>query len=123
MIYFYTMKIFLDDRINPYDIFQRDMDFDYYNNDWTIVRTYDDFINLIENNDNINIISFDHDLTNDHYRQESNINYDNMTDKCGYHCLKYFLENKFNPNTKLKIHSFNPEGKMNMKNLINEHKH
>lgn len=116
------MKIFLDDRINPYDIFQRDMDFDYYNNDWTIVRTYDDFINLIENNDNINIISFDHDLTNDHYRQESNINYDNMTDKCGYHCLKYFLENKFNPNTKLKVHSFNPEGKKNMKNLIDEHK-
>lgn len=116
------MKIFLDDRINPSDIFNRDLDFDYYQNDWTIVRTYDEFINIITNNDEITIISFDHDLTLNHYRNEVNINYESMDEKCGYHCLKYFLENKFNPNVKLKVHSFNPEGKKNMLRLIDEYK-
>jgi hypothetical protein len=65
------MKLFLDDNRKPYDVFKLTINPVYENNNWDIVKTYEDFTSYIEKNGIPEMISFDHDLSFDHYYDEN----------------------------------------------------
>lgn len=88
------MNIFLDDTRNPYDVFKQTINPLYeHNHTWKIIRDYDQFISFIINNGVPDLISFDHDLDQSHYLpiNQTNIDYDKMEIKCGYHCLEWLI--------------------------------
>lgn len=114
------VKIYLDDTRIP-------------TSDWIHVSSYDEFINEINKHDieNIELISFDHDLGdkaieeffNSVHKNENPIfNYDNLDgEKTGMHCAKYLVEEKFLINSipskyfpKINVHSANFVGKQNI---------
>jgi hypothetical protein len=118
------MKLFLDDRRKPYDVFRLNMDLDYYeNNEWKIVKSYSEFVNFINKYGLPDIVSFDHDLSYEHYLPENqkNINYNNLKQKTGYHTLEWMLKYCKKKNKSLpiiKFHTQNIEGEKNMKKLL-----
>jgi hypothetical protein len=116
-------KVFLDDYRKPSDVFYLSVDFDYQeDNGWLIIKSYDEFIKYIINNDLPELISFDHDLSQEHYLPEhqTNINYSGIQ-KTGYHALKWLIdyceENKLSLPI-CKVHSQNIIGKNNILELI-----
>lgn len=116
-----SKNIYLDDIRTP------------INNEWIIVRTYDEFIHKINEIgiDNINVISFDHDLADEHYRESmydpdehySNYYYDGtFKEKTGYDCAKFLVDFCLDNNKKLPktfVHSMNPVGGKNIMTLLN----
>jgi hypothetical protein len=118
------MKILLDDIRSPYDVFMNTVDFEYYENkDWVVIRTYEDFVNYITEHGTPEMVSFDHDLTYEHYLSENqkDINYETMKVKTGYHAAMWLIEYCKNKNIelpKVKVHSQNPEGKKNILGLF-----
>jgi len=118
------MKLFLDDNRQPYDVFKNTIDPIYENdNEWTIVKNYEEFVNTILESGLPEVISFDHDLSQNHYLPENqtNINYDTIKDRTGYdaglwligYCRMNSLELP-----KIKVHSTNVEGKKNIERLF-----
>ncbi len=118
------MKIFLDDLRTPQQV--------YGENNWTVVRSYNEFKELIDSCFDIglpiSVISFDHDLADEHYKDlfdsykdMRDLNYDGYKEKTGLDALKYFLNKagKFSNSVyTIKIHSMNPVGKENMYKYI-----
>lgn len=89
---------------------------------WDVVRSYKEFVEFIEKNGVPDIISFDHDLAFEHYpfSEESpglEIPYDKYTEKTGYDCAKWLIENDKLP-TKYFVHSMNPVGKANIEFVL-----
>ncbi len=81
------VKLFLDDRLLPYDVFNRTINPIYKNNeDWHIVRTYEEFVDFIQANGLPTLVSLDHDLDPSHMQDSDAevIPYDNYSTKCGY---------------------------------------
>jgi hypothetical protein len=122
-------KIFLDDVRNPYCIFKLTIiEIFEKNEDWVIVRDYYQFINAINKFGLPSYISFDHDLSFDHYlgeNQKGDIDYASLKEKTGYHCakwlVKYCLENDFTiPD--YYVHSANPVGKENIEQCLENSK-
>ena len=115
------MKIFLDDIRTP------------YSNEWTIVRDYNEFVKLINdiNIDDVDVISLDHDLADEHYRPSmydidghySNYYTDGtFKEKTGYECAKYLIDFCVKNNKELPqvyVHTMNPIGRVNIISLIN----
>ncbi len=118
------MKLFLDDNRTPYDVFRNTIDPDYeHNNDWKIVKNYDEFVDSILESGLPKLISFDHDLSQNHYLPEnqSNIDYDKLTDKTGYDAAMWLISYCNTNNIELpkfKVHSSNPEGKKNIEEVL-----
>ncbi len=101
---------------------------------WETVRSYKEFVKLITEKGIPAFISFDHDLSAEHYPlSEKNsgisnpfkIPYDSYKEKTGYHCAKwlvdYCLENSI-PLPKYQVHSMNPIGKVNIIALLENFK-
>jgi len=118
-------NLFLDDIRYPNmvkgDIYKKDI--------WTIIRNYDEFIKFIEKNGIPNIISFDHDLADEHYAITSNKK-TFFKEKTGYEAVKWLCNYSLDNNLKLPImlfHSANYVGKKNMemyyKNFIKHYPH
>jgi hypothetical protein len=123
------MKIFLDDCRIPVDcinyMYPRIGNLNpIYNEEWVIVRNYDEFINAInEHYNKITHISFDHDLADTHYTPEHLWDdYDKSKEyqdsqvhkeKTGYECavwLKdFYIDNELELPTMF-VHSMNPVG-------------
>jgi len=101
------MKLYLDDIRNIGD-------------DWIIVRSYDEFVEFITNNDMPEIISFDHDLG---LETINNV----VVEKNGYDACKWLVEYCADNELKLpdwQIHSANPVGRKNINMyFINAKKH
>lgn len=122
------MKLFLDDNRNPYDVFKKTIDPLYEENkSWQVVRDYYQFINFIQRYGIPNVVSLDHDLSQEHYLNENqtDINYEAMKIPTGYHAAKWLIEYCKENNKKLpeiKVHSENLEGKMNIERLFFENK-
>lgn len=99
------IKIFLDDIRIPLD------------SDWNIIKTYNDFVTVIEKisfND-IEIISLDHDL-GDVGGMEG--------EKTGYDAAKWLVDQAISRNQKLpliKVHSANPIGAKNIIEYVNNY--
>jgi len=101
--------------------------------DWDIVRSYDEFTQHITNNGLPELISFDHDLADEHYNTDAmydseekyNELYDSFKEKTGYECAKwlvnYCLDNKKLLPTFM-VHSMNPVGKKNIIDLLENYK-
>jgi len=118
------MKIFLDDVRDPYDVFKNTIDPIYEENDtWVVVRDYYQFINLIQRLGVPKVVSFDHDLTQNHYLPEnqSNIDYKLIKDYTGYDAAQWLIDYCKNKEVKIpeiRVHSLNFEGKQNIKELF-----
>ena len=102
--------------------------------EWTVVRSYDEFVNKVTEIglENIELISLDHDLGDtammEWYTNVSKnfkLNYDNITEKTGMDCTKWLVEQWMNgaPICKVMIHSANAIGSANMMGYINNYKH
>jgi len=122
-------NLFLDDFRSPEDAFYYMRNSDYLKLEWVIVRSYNEFVSYIEKNGMPATISFDHDLADIHYEQQTNINYDNADDdeKTGYHCAKWLIDYTMDNDVELPaymlIHSMNTVGSRNIKSLFENYKH
>ena len=117
--------IFLDDNRVPYDVFRTTIHPIYENNrDWVIVRSYNEFEEVIKEMGLPTHVSFDHDLSYDAYlpeNQEGVIDYDNLEEKTGYHAAKLLIEICEKQGKELPkhfVHSANPIGSKNILNLL-----
>jgi hypothetical protein len=92
----------------------------YLNYKWKIVKSYEEFKNILNNNGIPDIISFEHDL-NDEHKNLLEYDYDNFINKTGYHAAEYLIEycNLLNKDLPIVlIHTQNPIGYKNIKNLF-----
>jgi hypothetical protein len=117
-----TYKLFLDDVRRPKTTFQY-MGLPIYNEpNWIIVRNYYAFISLIETKGLPDVISFDHDLSFEHYKQQNFDYTDETYEKTGYHCAKwlidYCIDNELKVPTRIIVHSMNSYGSLNIKSLF-----
>ena len=122
-------NLFLDDFRMPKDAFGYTFLPIYNLVDWIVVRNYYAFITLIQTKGIPEIISFDHDLADEHYDYQEHLDgeyYDIMTEKTGYHCAKwlidYCLDNKLEIPKFIFIHSMNPAGAQNIASLFNTYR-
>lgn len=98
------------------------------NGNWEIVRSYDQFVAYIEKNGIPDVVSFDHDLSEeymDYYFSETSktgiIEYEKLKPNSGYHCAKFLCEECLNNKLKFPkyyIHSANKWGSENIKDYI-----
>jgi hypothetical protein len=136
------MKLFLDDiriptdasRLVPTKSFSL-----YWEDDWVVVRNYDEFVEYIKYNGVPEFVSFDHDLADEHHNDlfsdknwfmdDSKIElaYQGYKEKTGLECAKFLVEYCENENVKLPdylVHSANPVGKKNIEGYLeNAKKH
>ena len=102
--------------------------------DWVIVRNYDEFVKTITENGVPVILSFDHDLADEHYRPSMYDKDEHYTgyytdgtfkEKTGYECAKwlidYCIDNKVDTPTIVYIHSMNPVGGKNIKGIFDSY--
>lgn len=96
--------------------------------EYVIVRNFDQFVTMIENNGLPEHLSLDHDLAFSHYAALDEFSdpkvYDEFAaanEKTGYHCLKWLIDycaaKGDLPLPKLTYHTLNSVGKVNMKAL------
>ena len=115
-------KIYLDDIRTPIQ------------DDWVVVRDYDDFIETVTKIglENIDLILLDHDLGDtammEWYTNVYNnykLDYNNITEKTGMDCAKWLVEQWMDgrPVVEVKVHSANAIGSANIMGLINNYKH
>jgi hypothetical protein len=129
-------NLFLDDcrdarePANYMPTYQRDI---YNKLKWVVVRNYDEFVIMIEKNGLPQLISFDHDLADEHYHNMPELPTDAVeeyygaayTEKTGYDCAKWLVEYCLNNNKSLPefiVHSMNPVGKKNIQSLLGNFK-
>lgn len=127
-----TYYLFLDDIRTPYHTFCYTFNTVYSTKTWTTVRNYDDFVKVITENGLPELVSFDHDLANEHYApQDQWSNYDawadnqNFKEKTGYECavwlVNYCMDNK-QPLPEFLCHSMNPVGTEKILSLLKQYK-
>ncbi len=100
------INIMIDDERDPLDI--KNLMGKYFVNDWVVVRNYPDFTKLVDKNiDNINIVSFDHDLACIVDGEE----------KTGKNCADYLIDKYMENNLEFPswfVHTQNTEGRKNI---------
>ena len=130
-------KLFLDDIRIPKDAIGLVPDKHnkfYWENDWDVVKNYDEFVNYIETNGVPEFVSFDHDLgdtaMDEYFRNvatNGTLDYDNIEEKTGLDCAKFLVEycaDKNQPLPEYLVHSANPAGKENIEKFLeNAKKH
>jgi hypothetical protein len=127
-------NLFLDDVRVPKNAYVYKKEPFYIDREWTIVRSYHDFIQTVAERYSEGffpcIISFDHDLTLEHYRMGTLTGFSSFDETAtktptGWHCLKWFLKfcevNDY-ALPKILLHSQNDAGIKNMQSLIDEYK-
>jgi hypothetical protein len=114
--------------------------------DWTVVRSYDEFVETVSRIGlkNIEFISLDHDLgdtaMNEYYNNVSpnyTLDYNNIHEKTGYDCAKWLVNHFYDTNPdwillgrtqkktlglnfpRIGVHSANPIGSANIMGYIN----
>lgn len=98
----------------------------YLENEWVIVRNYNEFVEHITKNGLPYLISFDHDLADEHYIKpivNGIIPYSEYAEKTGADCARwfcyYFLDNHRNEKfPQILIHSMNNYGSMNIASIF-----
>ena len=115
------LRLYLDDIRTPVD------------DDWIIVRNYDEFVAQIKLNGlgNFEVISLDHDLGEgamvEYYTNVKNnymLDYNNIEERTGMDCCRYLVSDSMNekiPLPQIYIHSANPIGSANMMGYINNY--
>jgi hypothetical protein len=100
------------------------------NCEWNIVRNYEDFCEFIDKFGIPSVVSFDHDLCEEHMKyyfdfvsKNGYIDYANLKTKTGKHCAEYFVdkwEKAGKPSTQVYVHSANRWGQVEIKNVLKE---
>ncbi len=115
------IRLYLDDVRTPKD------------EDWTVVRNYDEFVSTIMyiGLENIELISLDHDLgdtaMNEYFNNVSpnyTLDYNNIQEKTGLDCAKWLVAESMNkkiPLPQIYVHSANPIGSANIMGYINNY--
>jgi hypothetical protein len=127
-----TYNLYLDDVRAPVDSYGYTSNQYYLNSDWVVVRTYDEFVNRIE--DGLKeeefpaIVSFDHDLADEHYdptMYKGLSAYEkaakNFIEKTGLECSKWLVQFCIDNDISMPIcliHSMNPAGSERIKQSI-----
>jgi len=118
-------NLFLDDFRYPEDCVNYTHNPIYTAVEWVIVRNYDEFVQTIERMGIPDIVSFDHDLADQHYAvydKGLELDYLIFTEKTGYHCAEWLIyhciDNKLTIPSKVYIHSMNPAGSRNIESLF-----
>ena len=100
------------------------------NSEWVLARSYDEFVSAITTRGLPFIISFDHDLSFEHYpfnepnggiHNPNTIPYDKYTEKTGFHCAKWLVEYCMDNNKPLpqcNVHSANTVGAENIRSYL-----
>lgn len=93
---------------------------------WTWVKSFSEFTQHIVHNGLPDVLAFDHDLSDDAYHlwhknkgyKKTEIDYDEYTEKTGYHCAKWLTEycqdNHIKLSSEVFAHSMNPKGRENI---------
>lgn len=108
-----VVYIYLDDVREPLD------------SRWIVVKNYEQFVKtVLDNKDKKLIISFDHDLADEHY-QSNSMNkkyfdslYSFYEEKTGLSCAKWLIENEIIPEM-FYVHSSSYYGSINILSLLN----
>jgi hypothetical protein len=115
------LRLYLDDIRTPFD------------EDWIVVRNYDEFVSQIKLHGlgNFEVISLDHDLGEgamiEYYTNVKNnymLDYNNINERTGMDCCHYLVSESMNlkiPLPQIYIHSANPIGSANMMGYINNY--
>ena len=95
---------------------------------WVIVRSFNEFIDCIKQYHLPSRVSYDHDLSFEHYPTKGNTDisnttlpYDSYKEKTGYHCAKWLVDYCYTNELDIPefyVHSFNPVGRMNIVNYL-----
>lgn len=100
--------------------------------EWVIARNYNQFVEIIQKNGLPELVSFDHDLADEHYAEytaahdpksltRGRINYDTFKEKTGYDCAKwlaqYCVDNN-RPIPQYYTHTMNPIGGANICSIL-----
>jgi hypothetical protein len=107
-------NLFLDDERFPQTaitLVTENVDLYKDNNDWVIVRNYNEFVDMVNEMGMPNMVSFDHDL--------ADIN--NDKEKTGFDAAKWLVDYCMDNDVKLpnyQVHSANPVGKENIKSYL-----
>jgi hypothetical protein len=125
-------NLFLDDIRIPKDaigLVDSKLNQFYWSQDWSIVRSYDEFVQFITEKGLPDFVSFDHDLADDHYNDlfsdknwakknsDIKLDYNSYKEKTGYECAKWLVDWCVDNGLKLPdyvVHSANPVGKSNI---------
>jgi len=84
---------------------------------------YEQFIETIIEKGLPDLISFDHDLDEEHYNQP--VDYENYKEKTGYDCAKWLIEHCMKlgkPLPEWRVHSFNPVGRANINMILSTYR-
>lgn len=129
-------NLFLDDKRNPSDVlsYQPHTWNLYYELDWVIVRNYEEFVSVIQSNELPTRISFDHDLSLEHYAPrhlwddyeaaKEWMESQNYKEKTGKDCADFLINHIIDtyeepfPLPKMYVHSQNPVGVDNIKSVF-----
>ena len=121
-------NLFLDDIRMPEDCFEyTHIPIYILIDDWVIVRNYSEFVKHIEENGPPEIISFDHDLADEHYNYQEHLedSYAFMEEKTGFHCAKWLVEYCMDNDTPLpqcNVHSANTVGAENIRSYLESYR-
>jgi hypothetical protein len=113
--------LFLDDIRYPIEAYHYTKQDIFLRNDWHIVRNFEQFVNRILKKGLPEMISFDHDLADEHYVKAAN----ESVEKTGYDCAKWLVEycmENYLELPKFYCHSMNPVGKKNIESLLTNFK-
>lgn len=117
------MFLFLDDDRTPDQVTWVN-DVRYTNSHWNVVKSYDEFVSFIEEFGIPSLVSFDHDLADEHYEAvhlDRDLPYEKYSEKTGVSCARWLLNYCVEKNMKFPeylVHSMNPIGKYNIEQEI-----
>lgn len=115
------LRLYLDDIRTPVD------------DDWIVVRNYNEFVKQVKLHGlgNFEVMSLDHDLGEgamvEYYTNVKNnymLDYNNINERTGMDCCRYLVSESMNekiPLPQIYIHSANPIGAANMLGYINNY--
>jgi hypothetical protein len=96
--------------------------------DWSVTRSYESFSHYLKYVGIPDVVSFDHDLSEEHMKhyftvtqQIGIVDYGNLKPDSGFHCAKLLCQKCLDTNTKFPkyyVHSANKWGGENIKNYI-----
>ncbi len=122
-------NLFLDDERVPYsphgsgieDAFNYTQNIDYVNLDWFVVRSFEEFVAYIEKNGTPQLISFDHDLADEHYQYlltQNDVDYTKYKEKTGMECVKWLCDYCLDNDKKFPKHLIHTQNIIGGKNML-----
>lgn len=135
IINFETYNLFLDDIRDPMECLAYTNEPRYGTREWVVVRTHDEFVQTVvnkwANGEFPELVSFDHDLADEHYDPTMYHGVDNYNqvaesfkEKTGLDSANFFVQWCIDQSIQLPeclVHSMNPAGRERIKQSIHDY--